>query len=115
MAGCTLGCCGGFCLFVSIICAIMQFVFYALISNDNERIEIGESSHERHEYKNTPLITAIVYCVFILISVVCLAVPKKQVDFQDQRGGQIDERTSLVDNADAPMYDDQPASGVTEQ
>ena len=52
---------------------------------------------------------------FILISIVCLAVPKKKVDFQDNRGGQIDERSSLVDNSDAPMYDDQPASGVTEQ
>ena len=60
---CSLGCCGGFCLFVSVICAIMQFVFYALLSNDSERIDIGESPHDREQYKNTPLITAIVYCV----------------------------------------------------
>merc|ERR1719384_2701895 len=91
---CSLGCCGSFCLFVSVICAIMQFVFYSLLAADNQRIDIGESKHDREEYKNTPLITAIVYCVFVLISIVCIAVPKKQVDF-DANGGAIDERSSF--------------------
>ena len=68
MAACSLPCCGTFCCFVSAICAIMQFVFYALVANDSERIEIGESPHEREEYKNTPLWTAIIYVGYVALS-----------------------------------------------
>lgn len=58
---CSLPCCGTFCFFVSAICAIMQFVFYGLLHNNNERIEIGESESERKDYAKTPFWTAIIY------------------------------------------------------
>merc|ERR1719249_311538 len=106
MAGCSLTCCGGFCLFVSIICAAMQFVFYGLVASDNQRIEIGESSEEREKWKNTPLITAIVYCVFVLLSIGCLGFGGRQKTVSFDADMPIDEHSSLVDNSDVPMDDE---------
>ena len=44
----------------------MQFVFYILINGDSERIEIGETPHEREEYAPTSLYTGIVYTWFVI-------------------------------------------------
>lgn len=134
--GC-LNCCGSFCLVLSIVCALMQFVFYGLIASNNERIEIGHNSHEREAYKDTSLYTAIVYCVlrlssnlytvsvflctcqmtdcclwnrFIIISVGCIFGGQKKGQHSFEQGYH-DEHSSLVQNVGAPD-DEQNNSGL---
>jgi len=70
---CTLPCCGAFCCFVSVICGIMQFVFYILLSTNSERIDVGESKEERSEYADTALWTAIIYFGLVIVSLICLS------------------------------------------
>eukprot|EP01084_Bolivina_argentea_P208052 354848_1 len=103
--GC-LSCCGTFCLGTSIFCALMQFVFYAMISSDSQRIHIGHSTEERESFKDTALWTGVVYSVFVILSIMCLVVPRKQ-DPDRMGGGEIDERSSLVHHSDARQYQDQ--------
>ena len=43
----------------------MQFVFYALLEGNSERIDIGSSEEERAEYADTALYTAFVYVGFV--------------------------------------------------
>eukprot|EP01083_Nonionella_stella_P020051 55619_1 len=80
--GFSLSCCGTFCCFVSIVCAIMQFVFYALLTENNMRIDIGDSKADRHDFSGTPFWTAIVYVAFVLLSLVCMAVGRKQSSYE---------------------------------
>merc|ERR1719495_2385399 len=99
---CTLPCCGSFCLFVSIICAAMQFVFYFGLDGNSERIDIGDSEKERTEYAKTALWTGIVYVGLIVASVICLAAggSKKQHDFGAEMPEDEEEAQHLMGDDD---------------
>mmetsp|Transcript_7757 Transcript_7757/g.9647 ORF Transcript_7757/g.9647 Transcript_7757/m.9647 type:complete len:126 (+) Transcript_7757:105-482(+) len=69
---CSLPCCGGFCLVVSIISVIMQFTFYIILKSGSERLDIGDTIEERQDYAKTALWTAVIYLVFTLFSIGCI-------------------------------------------
>merc|ERR1712129_449441 len=93
-------CCGSFCVVVSLICGIMQFVFYGLLSSNSERLDIGESESERKDYADTALWTAIVYSGFVVISVICIIGGGKKNKYE--LIGDDDEEHSNLINDDEP-------------
>eukprot|EP01084_Bolivina_argentea_P117280 208303_1 len=99
---CTLPCCGTFCCFTSFICAIMQFVFYALINSNSDRIEIGDSEEDRNNYAPTALYTAIIYVVLIIISVFCMfsGGKKKRFGVDGDVPSDEEESTHLINDKD---------------
>ena len=49
-----------------------------LLINDCQRINIGKSKHDRKDYSDTPLWTAIIYSVFTTLSLTCMVIARKQ-------------------------------------
>eukprot|EP01084_Bolivina_argentea_P253511 425860_1 len=99
---CTLPCCGTFCCFVSAICAIMQFVFYALLNDNNERLDIGESESDRKDYSKTALYTAIIYVGLVVVSLICMASGRKQrkYSFGEEIATDDQESAHLLNDSD---------------
>ena len=77
----------------------MQFVFYALLDANNERIDIGETEEERKDYAKTALWTAIVYVGYarcVLMRSIMTLVAWRQTDrgLCDLRGSRRQEETA---------------------
>jgi len=88
--------------------------FYGLLSNNSSRPDIGSTRAERKKYGYTALYTAIVYLVFIFLSIGCIY--KGQVDsrrpmHQDVPDGDEED----VENESDPIYTEQQAYSSTEK
>ena len=57
----------------------MQFVFYALLEGNSERIDIGSSEEERAEYADTALYTAFVYVGFVHKQTLSMSFPLRLI------------------------------------